>query len=294
MIVKGRMDKPIVAICYDFDGTLAPGNMQEHNFIPELNIASPDFWNEVNCRSKAQNADSILTYMYMMLEEARHSGEVGFTREAFSEYGKKLHLFSGVKGWFDRISDYGEQCDVAVEHYIISSGLREMILGSPIAGKFKRIYASSFMFDQNGVAIWPAMAVNYTTKTQFLFRINKGQHEVWDDSKINDYLPNDKRPVPFERMLFIGDGSTDVPCMRLVKDQGGYSIAVYADGERNRAQKLLSDGRVHFVAPADYSKGRVLDRQVKLVIDKMAAQALVQREQVANSVKFSSRGAGIP
>ena len=292
-MVKGNKNKPIVAICYDFDGTLAPGNMQEHNFIPELNIASPDFWNKVNCRSKAQDADSILTYMYMMLEEARHSGEVGFTREAFSEYGKKLRLFPGDKGWFDRISDYGEQHDVTIEHYVISSGLREMILGSPIAGKFKKIYASSFMFDQNGVAIWPAMAVNYTTKTQFLFRINKGQHEVWDDSKINDYLPNDKRPVPFERMLFISDGSTDVPCMRLVKDQGDYSIAVHAGGEHNKARKLLSDGRVHFVALANYGKGRALDRQVKLVIDKMAAQALVQREQMVNSSKLSSDVTGI-
>ena len=254
-MVKGRKDKPIIAICYDFDGTLAPGNMQEHDFIPELNIANPDFWAEVNSRSKAHNADPILTYMCMMLEKAQQSREVQFTRQAFSDYGRKLHLFPGVKNWFDHVCEYGQQQDIVIEHYIISSGLREMIVGSPIASKFKEIYASSFMFDQNDVPFWPAIAVNYTTKTQFLFRINKGQHQVWDDSKINDYIPNDERPVPFDRMIFIGDGSTDVPCMRLVKDLGGYSIAVYSDGDHHRAQKLLTDGRVNFVAPADYSIG---------------------------------------
>ena len=279
-MTTGKSLKPIIALCYDFDGTLAPGNMQEHNFIPELNIATPDFWNEVNSRSREHDADSILTYMYLMLEKARGTPDVKFTRQAFSDYGKKLQLFPGVKSWFDRINEYGKEYDASIEHYIISSGLREMIMGCPISEKVNKVYASSFTFDQNDVAIWPAVAVNYTTKTQFLFRINKGHHEVWDDSKINDYVPEDERPVPFGRMIFIGDGSTDVPCMRLVKDQGGYSIAVYGgQASDDKAQKLLADGRVHFVASADYSKNRRLDKQVKRVVQMMAAQAMVQRGQ---------------
>ncbi len=224
--------------------------------------------------------------MYLMLEKARGTAGVKFTRQAFSDYGRKLKLFPGVKAWFDRIDQYGKECDVTIEHYIISSGLREMIMGCPISDKVHKVYASSFMFDQNDVAIWPAVAVNYTTKTQFLFRINKGQHEVWDDSKINDYVPEDERPVPFSRMIFIGDGTTDVPCMRLVKDQGGYSIAVYdRQNSDGKAKKLLDDGRVHFVAPADYGKNRGLDKQVKRVILMMAAQAMVQRGQCERGIK---------
>lgn len=277
--------KPIVSICYDFDGTLVPGNMQEHNFIPELNINSPDFWNEVEQRGKEEDADGILTYMKMMLEKAEQSREVKFTRQAFSEYGKKLKLFRGVNGWFDRITKHGQDAGVAVEHYIISSGLREMIEGSSIAGKFKKIYASSYMYDQNNVAIWPALGVNYTTKTQFLFRINKGQHEVWDDSKINEFVPHSERPVPFERMIFIGDGTTDVPCMRLVKDMGGYPVAVYEPSSSDKgAKELLDDGRVLYIAPADYSEGRQLDQQIKRVIDMMAAEAAVQLERSLRSV----------
>lgn len=285
-MTAGKIHKPIIALCYDFDGTLAPGNMQEHNFIPELNIATPYFWDEVNKRSREHDADSILTYMHLMLEKARGTPDVKFTRQAFMDYGKKLHLFSGVKSWFDRINEYGKECDAAIEHYIISSGLREMIVGCPISEKVNKVYASSFMFDQNDVAIWPAVAVNYTTKTQFLFRINKGQHEVWDDSKINDYVPEAERPVPFSRMIFIGDGSTDVPCMRLVKDQGGYSIAVYdSQASDDKANKLLADGRVHFVAPADYGKNKRLDKQVKRVVQMMAAQTMVQRGQRNGRIK---------
>lgn len=222
---------PVMAICYDFDGTLAPGNMQEHDFFPDLNVAPKDFWEESNALAREQEADPILVYMKLMLDKARLSGKVRISKSAFREYGKTVKLFRGVKSWFDDINDYAAKKGVRLEHYIISSGIREMMEGSPISKHVKAIYASSFIYDQHDVAIWPANAVNYTTKTQYLFRINKGIESITDNVAINEFVAEEDRRIPFSRMLFIGDGSTDVPCMRLVKNQGGHAIAVYS-GQR--------------------------------------------------------------
>jgi hypothetical protein len=177
-------------------------------------------------------------------------------------------------GWFDRINKYGRASGVAVEHYVISSGIREMVMGSPIAKKFKAIFASSFCYDHHGIAAWPALALNYTTKTQYLFRVNKGSLHVYDHKIINDFVPHEQRAVPFEQMIFIGDGETDIPCFRLVKDQGGHAIAVYKPKTRkakDRPEKLLKEGRVNFISPADYRDKSALDKIVKAIIDKIAA-----------------------
>ena len=263
-----------LAIAYDFDGTLAPGNMQEHSFIPKVGMTKSAFWEEVGKLEKKHRADNILVYMGLMLEKARNK-EVQVRETDFKKHGRGVPLFEGVKEWFDRINVYGKQSGVNVEHYIISSGIREMIEGTPIARKFKAIFASSFWYDYNGNAKWPALALNYTTKTQFLFRINKGSLDVFDHSKINEYVEESKRPVPFKNMVYIGDGETDIPCFRLVKDKGGYSIAVYKpkSPKVSRAKDLLKDGRVNFVAPADYREGCPLDKIVKSIIDKIDTDA---------------------
>lgn len=274
--------KPTIAICYDFDGTLSPGNMQEYDYIPQLRLSSRKFWKDVQARVQDQRADEILSYMCLMLEKATRTSGVKITRKSFVDFGKTVILFPGVQDWFKRINAYGNRLGATVQHFIISSGIREMIQGTPIAKKFKRIYASSFMFDQNGVAYWPALALNFTTKTQFLFRINKGVLDSWDNTRINDFIPMDKRPIPFSRIIYIGDGSTDIPCMKLVKEQGGYSISVYPPGSKKKssAERLLHEDRVNFVAPANYSKGRSLDLQVKVIIEKMMAEhALFKREK---------------
>jgi len=218
--------------------------------------------------------------MCLMLDKARASDEVRITRGDFKEYGKSVKLFQGVEAWFKRVNEFGASLGVKVEHYIISSGLREMIEGSPIAGEFRKIYASSFRYDKHGVAVWPAMAINYTTKTQFLFRINKGiLDQVWDDKSVNKFISKSERPVPFTRMVYLGDGSTDIPCMRLVKEQGGFSFAVYNPDDvekRKETEKLLRDDRVNFVAPADYSPGKDLETKLKAVLAKMAADWRVE------------------
>ncbi len=214
-----------------------------------------------------------------MLEKATPASGVQITRSAFVNYGKIVELFPGVENWFLRMNSFGKEAGAQIEHYIISSGIKDMIEGTSIAKRFKKIYASSFMYDQNNVAHWPALAINYTTKTQFLFRINKGLLDVWDNSKINSYVDKDKRPIPFQRMIYIGDGSTDIPCMKLVKDQGGYSIAVYKAGSKKKssADNLLKEDRVHFVAPADYLENSYLDQQIKAVIQKMVADHIVEK-----------------
>lgn len=266
-----------MAISYDFDGTLAPGNMQEYDFIPALNMLSKQFWTSVDSLAKKHEMDQILAYMHAMLEEARKA-KVAVRKTDFKNFGAKIVLFPGVKDWFTRINAYAKSKGVRLEHFIISSGIREMVEGTPIYREFKKVYASGFMFDHNGVACWPALAVNYTTKTQYLFRINKGSLDVHDNSIINKYVPKDQRPVPFEHMVFVGDGETDIPCMRLVKDQGGHSIAVYNSGKhgaKKRAEQLIADGRATLAAIADYQDGSAIDRAVKAIIDKVEAASRV-------------------
>ena len=261
------------AIAYDFDGTLAPGNMQEYDFVPAIGMTKKRFWKEVNELTRTHNADNILTYMMHMIDKAM-AADVTVRREDFVAFGRSVTFFKGVENWFDRIDAYGGARGFHVKPYIISSGIREMIEGTPIAKKFSAIFASAFIYDSYGMAKWPALAVNYTTKTQFLFRINKGALNVYDNTRINAFIPKEDRPVPFEHMVFIGDGETDIPCFRLVKDQGGHAIAVYkpaTPGAKSRAERLIAEERVNFIAPANYRENSAMDRFVKGVIDKVAA-----------------------
>jgi phosphoserine phosphatase len=258
------------AIAYDFDGTLSPKNMQEYDFIPKLKMASSAFWDEVNKHAQEQQADRVLAYMFEMLEQAK-AAKVKVQKNNFEEYGKSVALFQGVDTWFDRIDEYAHEHNIHIDHFIISSGIREMISGTPIAKKFKRIFASSFMYDHYGIAVWPALALNYTAKTQYLFR-NKGTLDINDDSGINKYVAEEDRPIPFKHMIFIGDGDTDVPCFRLVKGQGGHSIAVYkshTQGAKKKVEPLIQQGRVNFIAPADYGPDSTLEKIVRSILDKV-------------------------
>ncbi len=259
-----------LAIIYDFDGTLAPGNMQERQFIPDVGMTAKEFWGEVDAISEKNQADKILMYMYLMLEKARN--KVSVRRQDFRSLSSGIEFFPGVERWFGRMNGYGRERGVSVEHYLISSGNSEIIEGTSIAESFRRIYASKFLFDANDVAVWPALAINFTTKTQYLFRINKGAHDLNDDSKINEYVAQGDRPVPFENMVYIGDGQTDVPCFRLVKDLGGLSIAVYAEEKRKFAEKYHKEGRVNCVAPAVYTENSKLDNAVKSYMTLVAAR----------------------
>lgn len=244
------MKEPLtIALIYDFDGTLAPGNMQEYDFIPAVGKSNKEFWHDANQLAEEQDADMVLTYMARMIQEARSKG-LSLRREAFQESGRRVTLYKGVREWFARINAYGAARGIRILHYINSSGLKEIIEGTEIAHEFRRIYACSFLYDIDGVAYWPAVAVNYTNKTQFIFKINKGVESVFDSKLVNQYIEEDKRPVPFRRMIYVGDGTTDIPCMRLVKNSGGHSIAVYNPEIRNARRELnglIRDNRVSHV-----------------------------------------------
>lgn len=264
------------AIVYDFDGTLSPGSMQEHSFLAELGYENPgDFWQEVKVLTKTQDADEILVYMQMMIRKAQKP----VTREALRRHGAKLPLFTGVKEWFKRMNKYAAEREIALEHYVVSSGIREMIEGCPIRSEVKGVFASGFAYDDAGQAEWPAVAVNYTNKTQFLFRINKGIDNSWDNAAINEWIPLQERAIPFERMIFIGDGDTDIPSMKMVRYQGGWAIAVFDPQKwteastQNKIGRLIAEDRANYVAPADYSAGGQLDVTVRGVLGRIAREA---------------------
>lgn len=272
-----------IALIYDFDGTLAPGNMQEYDFIPAVGKSNKEFWTEANTLAEEQDADMVLTYMARMIQEAKSKG-LSLRREAFQDSGRRVTLFAGVKEWFSRINAYGAGRGIRILHYINSSGLKEIIEGTEIAHEFRKIYACSFLYDVDGIAYWPAVAVNYTNKTQFIFKINKGVESVFDSKMVNRYIPENERPVPFKHMIYVGDGTTDIPCMRLVKNFGGHSIAVYNPASAKVGRKdlasLIRDNRVNHVCAADYTEGSEIDRLVKLIIDKIAVDFELQQLEI--------------
>ncbi len=256
--------------------------MQEYDFIPAVGKSNKEFWHEANKLAEEQDADQVLTYMARMIQEAQSKG-LSLRREAFRESGRKVELYAGVEEWFSRINRYGEEHGARIVHYINSSGLKEIIEGTPIAHEFKNIYACSFLYNVDGIAYWPAVAVNYTNKTQFIFKINKGVESVFDTRKVNQYMEEKSRPVPFSRMIYVGDGTTDIPCMRLVKNFGGHSIAVYnpdEKGQRRTMNDLIRDNRVNHVCPADYTAGSEIDTVVKTIIDKIVLDTRLSEMEI--------------
>lgn len=284
------MKKDIVlAICYDFDKTLSPNDMQAQGYIQSVGYEVADFWARSNQLSKENDMDQNLAYMYMMTKLAR--GKLIVNRNRLREYGSKVALFPGVSSWFHRLNTYGKEKGVLVEHYIISSGLKEMIEGTAVAGEFKKIYASSFYYDEAGVAVWPAQVVNYTNKTQFLFRIEKGVLDV-NDEGVNRYFEESRYRVPFRNMVYIGDSDTDIPCMKLVTVNGGHAIGVYNEETQDRSKvfRMLRENRIRYFAPADYREGSSLENVVKRIIDRTATNDVLEDIHFACVDEMRSQG----
>jgi len=266
------------AIAYDFDGTLAPGSIQGHSLIPkQLKVSASDFWNAGKVVAEKNDADEILVYLWRLIERARALG-TPITRAMLHAHGKGTQLFNGVSEWFDRINVYARERGLKLEHYVISSGNEEMINATPIARHFRRIFASRYLYDVHGHAMWPAVAINYTTKTQFLFRINKGILNCWNDAAVNRWVPLKQRPLPFTRMIYLGDGDTDIPSMKMMRTQGGKSVAVFDPDEwedpksKDKIFNLIAEDRADFVVPANYSEGSHLDITLKGILGKIARE----------------------
>lgn len=273
--------RPLVALMYDFDKTLSPRDMQEYSFIPALNMEASDFWDKCAVLTKKHNMDQILSYMFVMLQEAEKSG-MYLNKNEFRNLGKAVQLFDGVETWFERINQYGESIGLQVEHYILSSGLKEIIEATKIAKEFKKIYASEYCYNEYEEPIWPAMAVNYTSKTQFLFRINKGVLEVTENDELNASMAEENKRISFKNMIYIGDGFTDVPCMKLVKSNGGHSIAVYQNNAKDVANNMILNNRVDFVLPTDYTEGSLLQNAVCAILDEIKSDENIQEIHMAH------------
>ena len=266
--------KPIIGLIYDFDGTLSPGNMQEFGFIQAIGQTPEEFWSKSNGLAIGQDASDILAYMKLMVDEAKKN-HIKLTRENFKKYGADIKLYEGVRDWFEHINQYGREHGVIIEHYINSSGLTEIIDGSPIAGAFKHVFAGSFLYNEKGEAEWPGIAVDFTAKTQYLFKIQKGIFSSRDATKVNESLADESKRIPFTNMIYFGDGETDVPSMKLVTMFGGNAIAVFDPSrpkKKESAQKLLRQGRVNFITPASYTKDSRTYRLVTAIIDKIKAE----------------------
>lgn len=259
---------PIIAFLYDFDKTLCTTDMEDYAFIPSLGYTPAEFWGRANAFGWENRMDGLLAYMYTMIQECA-AQNIKLDRAFLNHCGESIQLFPGIREWFARINAFGESLGVQVEHYVISSGLREIIEGSGIAQEFREIYACEFYYNENGDACWPKLDVNFTNKTQFVYRINKGILDVSRDKELNDSMPDDSKRVPFTNMIYMGDGLSDVPCMKMMRAYGGQAIAVYQASNRQGVEKLLADGRVDFIFPADYREGMELDRTVRDILRKM-------------------------
>ena len=260
-----------IALLYDFDKTLSDRDMQEYGFIEDLGFKDPsEFWTLVDEQAKNNSMDHILAYLYEMVTQSKLKGK-SLTQEDLKAYASRVQLYPGVKSWFDLINHYGETMGYEVEHYIVSSGLKEIIEATHIAKYFTKIYACEFFYDENKQAIWPKLVVNYTMKTQFIYRINKGVLDINNDEDLNKHQADEDKPIPFTHMIYIGDGLTDVPSMKLIKNSGGHSIAVYPPNKeiKDVTKDLLSYGRVDFVAPADYTQGSRLHHIILTIFNKL-------------------------
>ncbi len=261
-----------VALIYDFDGTLSTCDIQNYGLIPELGMKPKAFWKKANQWSVDNCADQVTGSMYYFTKTAKEKG-VKLTKENFFRCGQNIEYFEGVETWFERIDRFGAALDLEIEHYIISAGYEEIIAGCSIRKYFTDVFGCSYAYDEEGCPVWPARVVNYSTKTQYLSKINKGLGKL-EDRAVNEFMPDDERPIPFTRMIYFGDGMTDIPSMRLVKERNGNAIAVYTPKSKNKKQavKLLSDGRVNFALPADYRENKDIDKVVKTILDKIATE----------------------
>ncbi len=264
------MKKTKVAFIYDFDETLSTTYMQDYLLIPKLGLKPETFWKKANAWSVDNHADQVTGSMYYFTKMAREKN-ICLSFEVLKECGKNIEYYEGVETWFDRINKYGQYLDLDIEHYIISSGYEEIIEGCSIRPYFKEVAGCAFAFDENGFPVWPARVVNYQAKIQYLSKINKGLKKL-DDKAVNEYIPDENRRIPYTRIVYFGDGLTDIPSMKMVKARNGTAIAVYKpkSHKKRKAIQMLKDNRVDFALPADYSEGKGIDIAIKTVLNRIA------------------------
>lgn len=273
------MAKPILAIMYDFDKTLSTTDMQNYGFIPALGLTPEEFWGATGEFSAKTGCERILSYMYMMIAKAKEKN-IKLTREFLRECGKSIKYHPGVTTWFDRINQIGADRGVKVEHYLVSSGTKEIVEGCSIYNCFTKAYGCEFLYD-NDEPIWPKLAINYTQKTQFFFRIAKGVVDISDDDNVNKKIGEQGLRIPYENIAYIGDGMTDVACMTLVNKNHGYSVGVYTESNKESVAQIRKDKRCRFVVKADYSQGSDMEKVFTLIIEDIANRYILEKKEQA-------------
>lgn len=275
---KSQYAKKTIALVYDFDGTLSPKPMQEYTFLPQIGEDPKTFWTEVNKLTKEHEAEGLITYMHLMYKKAKERG-VEIKRQDLVDLGKNVELFKGVSQWFDLINSYIRQQSnntIEVRHYLVSSGLKEIVEGTSIYNEFHNVFASEYLFEAYELP-YPKRVITDTSKTQYLFRINKGVEDL--NQSINSHMPETERPIPFENMIYFGDGETDVPSMAVMRKNGGHAIAVYPPrGNRKNCIELFKAQRVDFFASADYRENSDLFKRTQLLLNKIIAGIAVSEE----------------
>jgi hypothetical protein len=274
-----KFDKKTIALVYDFDGTLSPRPMQEYAFLPKIGADPAAFWAESNALAEQARADPLITYMHLMYKKAKDKG-VRIDRRDLVDQGRHVELFAGVETWFDSIGGYikshAQSHGVQLRHYLISSGLSEIVEGTSIYKRFHNVFASEYWFEAYDLP-YPKRVITDTGKTQYLFRINKGVEDL--GLSINQHMPEALRPIPFANMIYFGDGDTDVPSMAVMRKNGGHAVAVYPPGKGGGGcVELFKAGRCDFFAPADYRAGSDLFKRTCLLLDRILADIRVQEE----------------
>ena len=274
------MKQNTIALVYDFDGTLIPKTMQDYTIIPRLKLRSDKFWSDIMEEAEATDGEVMMIYMRQLITRAS-SMNIKITKSEFKLMASKIEYFKGVFTWFDNINKYlkNNHKRIKVAHYVISAGHHEILESTAIRKKLKNVFGSQYYFNEQGHATFPKVVVTDTAKTQFLFRINKGKEKVSDS--INSHMPEELRPIPFENMIYIGDGLTDVPSMALIKKQNGHSVSVYPKGSKKQkkvSNDLLAAKRVDFIAEANYARNSVLFKRICLIIDMISARIKYRNE----------------
>ena len=274
------MKQNTIALVYDFDGTLIPKTMQDYTIIPRLKLRSEKFWSDIMEEAEATDGEVMMIYMRQLITRA-NSMNIKITKNEFKMMASKIKYFKGVLTWFDNINKYLKHNHkrIKVAHYVISAGHHEILESTAIRKKLKNVFGSQYYFNEQGHATFPKVVVTDTAKTQFLFRINKGKEKVSDS--INSHMPEGLRPIPFENMIYIGDGLTDVPSMALIKKQNGHSVSVYPKGSKKQkkvSNDLLAAKRVDFIAEANYARNSVLFKRICLIIDMISARIKYRNE----------------
>lgn len=272
------MAKPIVAILYDFDSTLAKSDMQNFGFIPAVGLTPAEFWKMTTEFSNKTGVERTLSYLYMMVKVTKEKN-IKMTRKWLNKMGQNIEFFPGVLEWFSNINKFGKEQGVIVEHYLVSSGNKEIVEGTPIAKEFKVIYGCEYLYDEEtGLPIWPKLVINFTQKTQYMYRVSKGVYDQNDDVGVNEKRQD--RRIPYSNMIYIGDGMTDIPAMIIAKNNGGHSIAVYPRGQEEKVQNLIRDMRVNSVCPADYRVGKEIDNYIRLIIQNIAIETALGKKEI--------------